>query len=134
MDKFLNLAGRILLAHIFVLSGYEKIVGYAGTQQYMAAKGVPGELLPLAILVEFGGGIAIVAGFMTRWVALALAAFCVVSGLLFHLDPADQGQMINLMKNIAMAGGFLLLAQVGASHLSIDALRGSAQSVGKSSR
>lgn len=123
MDKFLNLAGRILLAHIFVISGYGKIAGYAGTQAYMAAKGVPGELLPLVILLELGGGLALIAGFMTRWAALGLALFCVASGLMFHLEPGNQGQMINLMKNFAMAGGFLLLAQVGASAPSIDAMR-----------
>ncbi len=62
-------------------------------------------------------------GFLTRWTALTLALFCVVSGLLFHFDLADQGQTINLMKNFAMAGGYLLLAQTGAPYLSIDALR-----------
>lgn len=123
MDKFLNVAGRLLLAHIFLISGYGKIAGYAGTQAYMASKGVPGELLPLVILLELGGGIAIVAGFMTRWVSLALALFCIASGLMFHLDLANQGQTINLMKNFAMAGGFLLLAQAGAPFLSIDATR-----------
>lgn len=123
MDRLLNLAARILLAHIFVVSGYGKIAGYAGTQAYMASKGMPGELLPLVILLELGGGIAIVIGFMTRWTALALAVFCVLSGLLFHFDLANQGQTINLMKNFAMAGGFLLLAQTGAPYLSIDALR-----------
>lgn len=124
MDKILNIAGRVLLAHIFVLSGYGKIAGYAGTQAYMSAKGVPGELLPLVILGELGGGIAIVAGFMTRWVALALALFCVASAILFHLEPGNQGQMINFMKNFAMAGGFLLLAQTGAPYFSMDAMRG----------
>ena len=123
MDRLLNVAGRILLAHIFIISGFGKIAGFAGTQAYMASKGVPGELLPLVILLELGGGIAIVAGFMTRWVALALALFCIASGLMFHLDLANQGQTINLMKNFAMAGGFLLLAQAGAPYLSIDALR-----------
>lgn len=123
MDGFLNLAGRILLAHIFIISGYGKIAGYAGTQAYMVSKGVPGDLLPLAILLELGGGIAIIAGFMTRWTALALALFCVVSGLLFHWDLGDRGQTINLMKNFALAGGLLLLAQAGAPFLSIDSLR-----------
>lgn len=123
MDQFLNVAGRVLLAHIFILSGYGKIAGYAGTQAYMAAKGVPGEMLPLVILLELGGGLAILAGFMTRWAALALALFCVASAILFHFQPGNQAQMINFMKNLAMAGGFLVLAQVGAPYLSIDALR-----------
>lgn len=123
MDKILNVAGRVLLAHIFILSGYGKIAGYAGTQAYMASKGVPGEMLPLVIVLELGGGLAILAGFMTRWAALALALFCVASAILFHFQPGNQGQMINFMKNLSMAGGFLVLAQVGAPYFSIDALR-----------
>lgn len=123
MDKWLNLAGRILLAVIFIVAGFGKITGYAGTAAYMASKGVPGALLPLVILLELGGGIAIVLGFQTRIVALVLAAFCVVAGVIFHFEPGNQGQMINFMKNIAIAGGFLVLAQVGAPWLSVDAMR-----------
>lgn len=123
MDKYLNVAGRVLLAHIFIISGYGKIVGFAGTQAYMASKGVPGALLPLVIFAELGGGIAVLAGFMTRWAALGLALFCIASGLLFHLDLANQEQTINLMKNLSLAGGFLVLAQIGAPHFSVDAMR-----------
>lgn len=123
MDKFLNLAGRILLAVIFIVSGFNKITGYDATAAMMASKGIPGALLPLVILLELGGGIALVVGFQTRLVAFALAVFCVVSGFMFHFQPGNQMQMISLMKNIAMAGGFLILAQVGAPWLSIDAAR-----------
>jgi putative oxidoreductase len=125
VEKILNIAGRVLLAHIFVISGYGKIAGYAGTQAYMSSKGVPGEMLPLVILLELGGGIAIIVGFMTRWVALAMALFCVASAILFHMDFGNQMQSINFMKNFAMAGGFLLLAQVGAPQFSVDAMRSS---------
>ena len=124
MDKWLNLVGRILLAMIFIVAGFGKITGYAGTAAYMASKGVPGALLPLVIALELGGGIAIVLGFQTRIVALAFAAFCIVSAAIFHFEPGNQGQMINFMKNFAMAGGFLVLAQVGAPWMSIDAMRG----------
>jgi putative oxidoreductase len=123
MDKCLNLAGRLLLAQIFIIAGFGKIAGYAGTAAYMASKGVPGALLPLVILLELGGGLAIAAGFQTRLVALALAGFSVVSAVIFHFEPGNQGQMINFMKNLSMAGGFLVLAQVGAPWLSIDAMR-----------
>ena len=131
MEKTLNVAGRILLANIFVISGYGKIAGYVGTQAYMNAKGVPGDLLPLVILLELGGGLAIAAGFMTRWVALALAGFSVVSALIFHLDFGNQMQAINFMKNLAMAGGFLVLAQTGAPWFSIDAALGRKQPAGR---
>ena len=124
MDKWLNLVGRILLAVIFIVAGFGKITGYTGTAAYMASKGIPGALLPLVIALELGGGIAIVLGFQTRIVALALAAFCIVSAAIFHFEPGNQGQMINFMKNFAMAGGFLVLAQVGAPWMSIDAMRG----------
>ena len=122
METLINFAGRLLLAHIFVISGLIKISGFAATQAYMSSKGVPGALLPLAILLEVGGGFAIITGFMTRWVSFALALFCVVSGLLFHLDLGDQSQNIHLMKNLAMAGGFLILAQTGTPFWSVDAM------------
>lgn len=116
-----TLLARALLALIFVLAGFGKIGAYEGTQQYMAAMGVPGALLPLVILAELGGGLAILAGFLTRWAALGLAAFSIVSAAIFHADFADQMQQILFMKNLAMAGGFLLLAQNGAGAWSLDA-------------
>lgn len=120
MDSFLNLAARILMSQIFIISGVGKITGYAGTQAYMAKAGVPGALLPLVILTELGGGVALLFGFQTRWVALALAGFTVLSALLFHLHPGDQMQMINFMKNLAMAGGLLMVVRHGAGAPSID--------------
>ena len=116
------LIGRVLLATIFILSGFSKIGGYAGTVGYMEAKGVPGILLPLVILTELGGGLCILAGFQTRIVALLLAGFCLVSAVLFHFQPADQGQMVNFMKNLAIAGGFLVLMSNGAGAYSIDSM------------
>lgn len=121
MNTFLNFAGRLLLAQLFVLSGISKITGYAAMQGYLAAKGLPGSLLPLVILLELGGGLALVMGFQTRWVALALAAFSVATGLLYHLVPGDQMQMIMFMKNLSIAGGLLVVAQTGATGFAIDA-------------
>jgi putative oxidoreductase len=121
MDAVLNVAARILMSQIFILSGFSKITGYAGTQQYMAAAGVPGILIPLVILVELGGGLALLFGFKTRWAALALAVFSLLTAVIVHLKPGDQAQMINFMKNLAMAGGLLLFVQHGASAPSIDA-------------
>jgi putative oxidoreductase len=120
MDRFLNLAARILMSQIFIISGFGKITGYAGTQAYMAKMGVPGALLPLVILTELGGGLALLFGFQARWVALALAGFTVLSALIFHLKPGDQMQMINFMKNLAMAGGLLLVVRHGAGAPAID--------------
>lgn len=116
------LAGRSLLALIFVLSGAGKLAAYAGTQQYMESAGVPGLLLPLVILAELGGGLALIAGLFTRFSAVALAGFSMVAAVLFHADFADQNQMIHFMKNVSIAGGLLLLAAHGAGAWSLDAL------------
>ena len=105
----LDFAGRTMLAVIFVLSGYGKIGAYDGTLAYMASVGVPGMLLPAVIALELLGGLALIIGFQTRLVAALLAIFSISSALLFHFDLADQMQFIMFFKNIAMAGGFLLL-------------------------
>jgi putative oxidoreductase len=123
MNNAIVLLARLLLAHIFLLAGLGKISGYAGTQGYMESMGVPGALLPLVILLEVGASLAVIVGFMTRWAALALAGFCVAAALIFHRNLDDQVQMIMLMKNFALAGGFLLLYVQGAGAYSLDARR-----------
>ncbi|WP_105169444.1 DoxX family protein [Pseudoalteromonas sp. T1lg23B] len=114
------LLGRIGLSMIFILAGVNKIQQYEGTAQYMASAGVPSALLPLVILLEALGGLFILVGFMSRLTALALAVFCVLSAVLFHANFGDQMQSIMFMKNIAIAGGFLMLAVHGAGNWSIE--------------
>src|SRR3546814_174818 len=99
MDKYFDsikpysdLLGRILIAGLFVMAGWGKITGYAGTQQYMAAMGVPGGLLPLVIALELGGDIAIVLGLFTRPIALLLAGFSIAAAFLFHGAPDQVNQ------------------------------------------
>lgn len=120
MNATLSLLGRVGLSLIFIISGWGKIAAYAATQGYMASKGVPGALLPLVIALELGGGLAILSGVFTRWVALALALFSLVSALIFHADFGDQMQAINFWKNVAMAGGFLMLAAHGPGALALE--------------
>ena len=127
----LALLGRILLALLFITSGFSKIAGFAGTAGYIASKGLPmaSVVAALTILIELGGGLAIAFGFMTRWAALALAVFTVLAGVIFHnywAVPPEQVMMqqINFWKNISIAGGFLALAAFGAGAISIDAKRG----------
>ena len=120
MNQYAHLAGRILLALIFVMAGIGKLSDPAGTAGYMAAMGVPTILLWPTIALELLGGIAIIIGFQTRIVAIALAVFCIVSGVIFHSNFADQTQMIMFLKNLGLAGGFLLLATTGATALSLD--------------
>jgi putative oxidoreductase len=115
-----GLAGRILLAVMFLLSGLGKLGAYSATAAYMSSAGVPGALLPLVIITELGGGLAIVAGWKTRTVALLLAGFCLLTAITFHRNFADQNQMIHFLKNVSIAGGFLLLAANGPGPLSID--------------
>ena len=120
MNKLTHLGARVLLALIFVLAGAGKIAHFSDTQAYMSSVGVPGMLLPLVILLELGGGLALIVGFKTKWVASALALFCVVSAAIFHHNFADQVQMIMFLKNLAITGGLLLLVQHGASAPSLD--------------
>lgn len=117
-----DLVGRVLISGLFLVSGLGKIAGYAGTQAYMASVGVPGALLPLVIALEVLGAIAIIVGYRTRLVAAGLAVFSIVSGVLFH-GGGDQMQQVMLLKNVAIAGGFLFLAARGAGDWSLDARR-----------
>lgn len=112
--------GRIMLSLMFIMSGFNKISGYEGTQGYMEAMGVPGELLPLVIVLEIVGGVAVVVGWQTRIAAFLLAGFTVLSALLFHFNFADQMQSIMFMKNIAIAGGFLFLVAAGPGAYALD--------------
>jgi len=114
------LIGRILLAHIFILAGLGKIGAYAATQGYMEAMSVSGVLLPAVIALQVGGGIALAVGLFTRYTAWALAAFCVISAIIFHNNFADQAQMILFMKNLAISGGLLIIAAVSAGSISVD--------------
>ncbi|SDK41594.1 DoxX family protein [Microbulbifer yueqingensis] len=115
-----KLLGRVLMSWMFIAAGWSKIGGYEGTQAYMESAGVAGWLLPLVIVAELGGGLAVLFGFLTRWAALGLALFSVASALLFHYVPGDQAQMISFMKNITIAGGFLILSCTGAGRFSVD--------------
>lgn len=112
--------GRLLIATIFLMSGINKIFSYAGTVGYMEAMGVSGSLLPLVILTEVIGGIAIILGWHTRLAAFFLAGFTLLAALIFHFDFANQMQMIMFMKNMAIIGAFLLLIHNGAGAFSID--------------
>jgi len=120
LQSFAAPAGRVLISFIFLYSGLGKITGYAGTQGYMEAMGVPGALLPLAIAVEVLGGLAVLLGWHTRVAAFLLAGFSLLSALLFHANFADQGQMISFMKNVAIAGGFLMIVAQGAGAYALD--------------
>ena len=121
------LAGRILLAAIFIVFGFDKIGGFEGTVGYMAAKGLPTPqlLLVLTIALELGGGILLAVGFKARWVALAFFLWLIPTTLVFHrfwgIDAAQvQGELTHFLKNISIMGGMLLLFAFGPGALSVD--------------
>jgi len=118
-----QMTGRALMSAIFLMAGISKLGAYAATQGYMENMGVPGMLLPLVILLELGGGLAVLLGWQTRISAFLLAGFCIISALIFHANFGDQMQSILFMKNLAMAGGFLFLVADGAGVWSLDARR-----------
>jgi len=124
MNKYADLLGRILISLIFVMAGLNKVMNYDATLDEMARHGMPGMLLPVVIVTELAGGLAIIVGWQTRLAALALAGFSIVSALLMHAKPVgDENAVVEgimLMKNLAMAGGFLFLFANGAGPLSFD--------------
>ncbi len=107
------LTGRAMLASIFIMAGISKISAYTGTQAYMESAGIPELLLPAVIALEVLGGFAVLIGFQTRIAAVLLAGFTLLAALMFHNDFSQQLQMILFMKNIAIAGAFLVLFSQG---------------------
>jgi putative oxidoreductase len=124
-SDILALTGRVLIAAIFILSGASKLADPAGTIGYIASAGLPLPQLAFAgaAAVELLGGLALVVGYRTRLVALALAIFSIVAALGFHAALADQNQFIHFFKNVAMAGGLLQVVAFGGGRLSLDARR-----------
>ena len=103
------------------MSGISKITSYQNTAAWMESERLPGLFSLIVIPLEVLGGIAIIVGWNTRIVTSLLAGFCLLSGILFHGNFSDQGQMAMFMKNLAIAGGFLLLIVHGVGNYSIDA-------------
>jgi putative oxidoreductase len=119
-QSFTDLVGRVLISAMFIDAGLPKIAGFAGAQAYMAAAGVPGDLLPAVIALEILGAVLLIVGYRTRIVAIALAAFTALAAVIFHRVP-DPMQHMLLMKNLAITGGLLVLAARGAGTWSLDA-------------
>ena len=127
LNHYGPLAGRILIALIFIFAGFGKITGFEGTVGYIASKGLPFPQLAAigAIIVELGGGIMLVLGWKTRLAAAALLIFTALAALFFHnfwavAPDQAQNQMIHFMKNLAMMGGILFVVIHGGGPLSLD--------------
>src|SRR5437016_9250097 len=119
------LAGRLLLAAIFLHEAWSKLTGYDAALAYMQAFGVPGQLLPLAIAAELTCGLLILVGYQTRTAAIILAGFCLATAVLFHTRFADRNQLLHFEKDLAIAGGLLVLFAHGGGAWALDALRSS---------
>jgi len=120
LESSAELVGRVLLGSLFLLSGLSKLGAYGATAAYMSSAGVPGALLPAVIAVELLGSLAVIVGWKTRVAAALLAGFSLLAAFLFHNNFADQIQMIMFLKNVSIAGGFLLLVAKGAGPVSLD--------------
>ena len=115
-----DLIGRILISALFLLNGIFKINNYNGAIEWMESFGVPGVLLIPAIILEIAGPILIIIGYKTKLAAGLLSLFCIATAVIFHNDFADQIQFTSFLKNIALAGGFLILFVNGAKGFSVD--------------
>ena len=133
--RYIPFAGRLLIGLPFALSGFGKLAAIGPTRQMIAAAGLPFPALALAvaITVELGGGLLLMAGYKARFVAAALAVFAIATALSFHANFADQNQMIHFLKNVMITGGLLQIVSFGAGALSIDN-RAASQPIGKLSR
>ena len=130
VTRYLPFAGRVLLGPPFAMSGLGKLAAYGPTTQMIGAVGLPFPALAfaVAVAVELGGGLLLIAGFRTRLVAMALALFSLATAVFFHANFGDQNQMIHFLKNVMIAGGLLQIAAFGAGTFSIDNRLGRASS------
>ena len=120
MTNILDLLGRILISALFFLNGIFKINNYEGTISWMESFGMPGMFLIPAIILEVAGPILIIIGYKTKLASGLLSLFCIATAIIFHNDFDDQMQFTSFLKNIALAGGFLILYINGAKSLSLD--------------
>ena len=120
MTNIADLVGRILISALFLLNGIFKINNYDGTIGWMESFGMPGVLLIPAIILEIVGPVLIIIGYKTKVTAGLLSLFCIATAFIFHNDFANQMQFTSFLKNIALAGGFLILFVNGAKGFSLD--------------
>jgi putative oxidoreductase len=121
--RYLPFAGRLMIGLPFAMSGLGKLAAYGATTAMIGAAGLPVPPLAFAAAVELGGGLLLVAGYRTRFIAAVLAIFALATAVSFHNNFADQNQMIHFLKNVMMAGGLLQIVAFGAGALSVDNLR-----------
>jgi putative oxidoreductase len=121
IQNYILLIARALLSALFIWSGINKILDPVGTQQYMAAYGMPwiSVFLVAAIVTELGGGLSVLLGYRSRLGAAVLALFLIPATLIFHTNFADPIQQIMFMKNLAIFGGLLMIVQLGSGQVAL---------------
>ncbi|MCP5207545.1 MAG: DoxX family protein [Hahellaceae bacterium] len=112
--------GRVLLAALFLVSGAAKAMNFEGTQIYMDIMGMPGGILPLVLFLEIGGSLCLIAGVFMRTAAVFLAFFCLLTAIVFHSDFSQQLEISNFLKNMAIAGGLIVLSCVGPGKIALS--------------
>lgn len=121
-NQTLPLIGRILIAAIFLVSGFSKLTAPGATIGYIASLGMPAPLLGYlgSMTLELVGSVLLIVGYRTRLVAVLLAAYSIITALIFHHALGDQNQMFHFLKNVAMAGGLIQVVAFGAGAFSFD--------------
>ena len=109
LSKYSHFVGRVLLASVFLVSGLNKLTGFTGVQDYMESVGVPGTILPFIVVLELAGSLMLIVNWKTPWAAAALAVFSLATAFIFHSSFDNQMQQFMFMKNMAIAGGLILL-------------------------
>jgi putative oxidoreductase len=120
LTKWSDAPARILMSLLFLVSGVGKLAAVVTTQAFMKQYGVPGVLIWPAALWEISGGILLLTGLWLRPLSILLAGWCLLTASIFHTAFGDPNQMVHFLKNVTMAGGFLILARAGASGLGFD--------------
>ena len=122
MNNAWNIVARVLMSQLFIISGFQKIVGYGGSIAYFVSLGLPmpGVLVAATIVVEVGAGLALLFGFRTQWAAAVLAIFTIATAFIAHLDFSNPTQVVSFQKNLAIAGGLILFMVYGAGRTSLD--------------
>ena len=118
--------GRCLMAVMFLMSGFGKVVAPAATIAWIASTGLPLPTVGYAasVAIELGGGLLLILGWQTRILGALLSIFAIATALIFHRNVADQNQLFHFLKNIAIMGGLFQLIAFGAGRFSLDARRG----------
>tara|TARA_B100000767_G_scaffold216213_1_gene203766 strand:- start:1366 stop:1755 length:390 start_codon:yes stop_codon:yes gene_type:complete len=120
MTNFLDFIGRIFISALFLLSAYNKILNFSDTMNWMEGFGIPGFLLGPTIALEIILPLLIIIGYQTKLASTILFLFSIATAFIFHSDFSNQVEMIAFLKNIGLAGGFIIIAVNGPKDWAIE--------------